>query len=160
MKNFSSWMITMFMVMFWVFRVIVTFQAQYGKSFGGFIAFNYTVEIILLFATILCIILFLRRNWLGGILYLGTYGLYFGGYILTNVVPSIIQNSAMNINVMQNAFVSAIGVVIAFCAFFDLLISKMRKKDPKDIKTDWFFKNEQYDRKYDDRADKNQYRNY
>ena len=52
------------------------------------------------------------------------------------------------------------GLILAFCVFFDLLVTKIRKRDPKDKKTDWFFKNEQYDRKYDERADKNQYRNY
>ena len=40
------------------------------------------------------------------------------------------------------------------------MVNKIRKRDPKDKKTDWFFQNEQYDRKLDDRADKNQYRNY
>ena len=41
---------------------------------------------------------------------------------------------------------------------FDLLLDKNRKAHPKDKKTDWFYKNEQYDRKLDDRADKNNYR--
>ena len=35
---------------------------------------------------------------------------------------------------------------------------KNRKAHPKDKKTDWFYKNEQYDRKLDERADKNNYR--
>lgn len=52
------------------------------------------------------------------------------------------------------------GVIIAFCVFFDLMVNKLRKRDPKDKKTDWFFQNKEYDRKLDDRADKNQYRNY
>jgi len=43
-------------------------------------------------------------------------------------------------------------------AFFDVLLDKNRKAHPVDKQTDWFYKNEQYDRKMDDRADKNQYR--
>ena len=39
MKNITSWLLVMFMAMFWVFRVIIAFQAQYEKDFGGFIAF-------------------------------------------------------------------------------------------------------------------------
>ena len=160
MKNFSSWLLVMFMGMFWAFRIIVAFKAQYQEDFGGFIAFNLTIEIILLFVAILCMILVLRRNIFGGILYLASYGFYFGGYIITNMLPSIMSGEAMNVSIMQNAFVSAVGLIIAFCVFFDLLVNSIRKRDPKDKKTDWFFNNEQYDRKYDDRADKNQYRNY
>ena len=160
MKNFSSWLLVMFMGMFWAFRIIVAFKAQYQEDFGGFIAFNLTIEIILLFVAILCMILVLRRNIFGGILYLASYGFYFGGYIITNMLPSIMSGEVMNVSIMQNAFVSAVGLIIAFCVFFDLLVNSIRKRDPKDKKTDWFFNNEQYDRKYDDRADKNEYRNY
>lgn len=160
MKNLSSWLLVMFMGMFWLFRLIVAFQAQYEQNFGGFIAFNYTIEIVLLFVVILCILLVLRRNLFGGILYLVSYGYYFGGYILKNAIPVLISGETMNMAVMQNTLASAVAVIIAVCVFFDLVVSKIRKKDPKDKKTDWFFNNEQYDRKYDERADKNQYRNY
>ena len=156
MKSLSSWLISMFMIMFWGFRVAVAFQAQYEKDFGGFIAFNLNLEVILLFIVILCIILFLKRVLLGGILYLGAYGYYFGSYILQNIQ----LGASMPIQVMQNVFVAALGITIAFCAFFDLVIARVRKKDPRDKKTDWFFQNEQYDRKLDERADKNEYRNY
>ena len=160
MKSFSSWLLVMFMGMFWIFRLIVAFQAQYEQDFGGFIAFNTTIEVVLLFVVILCIILFLRRNIIGGILYLVSYGYYFGGYILTNTIPELTSGEAMSASVMQNSFVSLVGIVIAFCVCFDLVVNKIWKRDPKDKKTDWFFDNEQYDRKYDERADKNQYRNY
>ena len=56
--------------------------------------------------------------------------------------------------------VAGIGLVLAILVFFDLVIAKMRKTDPKDQKTDWYFKNDKYDRQYDERADKNQYRNF
>ena len=156
MKSLSSWLLVMFMGMFWIFRIIVAFQAQYGETFGGFIVFNSTVEIELLFVAILCMILVLRRNWIGGIIYLASYGYYFGGYIFSNIT----SEGEMSAAVMQNVFVSAIGVIIAFCVFFDLMVNKLRKRDPKDKKTDWFFQNKEYDRKLDGRADKNQYRNY
>ena len=39
-----------------------------------------------------------------------------------------------------------------------MLVDKGRKANPKDKKTDWFFKNSDYDRKYDDRADRNEYK--
>ena len=160
MKSLSSWLLVMFMAMFWLFRVVVAFQAQYEKDFGGFIAFNMTIEVILLFVVILCMALVLRRNIIGGIIYLLSYGYYFGGYILTNGIPAIASGEILGMSVMQNIMVAAIGVILALFVFLDLMIARVRRKDPKDKKTDWYFQNDKYDRKYDERADKNQYRNY
>ena len=160
MKSLSSWLLVMFMAMFWLFRVVVAFQAQYGNDFGGFIAFNMTIEVILLFAVILCMALVLKRNIIGGIIYLLAYGYYFGGYILMNGIPAIASGGTLGMSVMQNTMVAAIGVILALFVFLDLMIARVRRKDPKDKKTDWYFQNDKYDRKYDERADKNQYRNY
>ena len=160
MKSLSSWLLVMFMAMFWLFRVVVAFQAQYANDFGGFIAFNMTIEVILLFVVILCMALVLRRNIIGGIIYLLSYGYYFGGYILTNGIPAIASGETLGMSVMQNTMVAAVGIILALFVFLDLMIARVRRKDPKDKKTDWYFQNDKYDRKYDERADKNQYRNY
>ena len=160
MKSLSSWLLVMFMAMFWLFRVVVAFQAQYEKDFGGFIAFNMTIEVILLFVVILCMALVLRRNIVGGIIYLLSYGYYFGGYVLMNAIPAIASGETVAMSVMQNTMVAAVGVILALFVFLDLMIARVRRKDPKDKRTDWYFQNDKYDRKYDERADKNQYRNY
>ena len=160
MKSLSSWLLVMFMGMFWIFRIVVAFQAQYEKNFGGFITFNLTVEVILLFLVIVCMALVLRRNIIGGIIYLGAYGYYFGGYIVTNSLSSLINGETLSMSVLQNTMVAAVGLLIALFVFFDLLIARVRRRDPKDKKTDWYFQNDKYDRKYDERADKNEYRNY
>ena len=157
MKSLSSWLFVMFMGLFWIFRIAVAFQDQYGKDFGGFIAFNPTVEVVLLFVVVLCMILFLRRMLIGGIIYFISYAYYFGGYILTTGLPSIMQGNT-EISIIQNTFVSAVGLVLAFCVLADLLIARVRRRDPKDKKTDWFFQNEKYDREFDERADRNQYK--
>ena len=59
---------------------------------------------------------------------------------------------------MASAFFSLIGVILAVAVLIELLLDKNRKVHPVDKKTDWFYKNEQFDRKMDDRADKNNYR--
>ena len=160
MKNISSWLIAIFMFMFWVFRVIVAFQAQYEKDFGGFTAFNLKLEVILLFIVVLCIILFLRRNIIGGLIYIVAYSYYFGGYLLINAVPKLTEGESLNFIILQNAIVSVLGTLLGIFALLDLIIDRTRKRDPKDKKTDWFFKDNKYDRKLDERADKNEYRNY
>ena len=51
-----------------------------------------------------------------------------------------------------------IELVIPIFALFILIYDKKQEIDPVDQKTDFFYKGNQYDRKYDDRADKNNYR--
>ena len=50
------------------------------------------------------------------------------------------------------------GLILAIFAIFDVLLDKNRKAHPVDKQTDWFYKNKDYDRKLDERADKNNYR--
>ena len=160
MKSLFSWMLAMFMVMFWIFRFVVALMTQTNESWAGFIVFDNTQEIILLFVTVLSFILVVKRNLLGGLLYIISYGYYFGGYVLANVLPVITEGTTLSIDVIQNVVVAVIGLFIALFTLFDLMIEKLRKKHYSDSKTDWFFNNKEHDREIDERADKNQYRIY
>ena len=62
MKNFSTWLVVLFMAMFWVFRVIVALMAQLNLDFGGITPLNSQLEIILLFVVLVCIILVAKRK--------------------------------------------------------------------------------------------------
>ena len=62
------------------------------------------------------------------------------------------------IEIYTNLFFDAIGILIPLVALIDVLLDKNRKLNPTDKKTDWFYKNKDYDRKLDERADKNNYR--
>lgn len=157
MKSMASYLLAIFMVMFWIFRIIVAFTASMGIDIG-FVPMNMNIEIILLFVTIPCVILVVKRKLIGAIIYLITYGMYFG-MDLYNIVTGIMAGTTTLVTYTR-AFVSFVGVIIPIAVFFDLLIDKNRKAHPVDKKTDWFYKNEEFDRKLDSRADKNQYRNY
>ena len=51
MRTFANWMIAMFMILYWGFRVVVAYQASvYAEFFVQPI--NLTVEIVLLFVAI------------------------------------------------------------------------------------------------------------
>ena len=159
MKNFSTWMLVMFMVMFWGFRVIVTLMAQMGKDLGGMEPLNIQMEIILAFVVLVCLVLIVKRKMIGGLIYLLSYGMYFGVNIFNytmNMIEQQTQNLGSSIHI--SAFVSLVGIILPIAVLLDLLVDKGRKANPKDKKTDWFYKNEQYDRKLDERADKNNYR--
>lgn len=158
MKNFSTWMLVMFVIMFWGFRAIVTLMTQMGKDLGGMEPLNMQLEIILLFVVLVCIILIVKRKMVGALIYLLSYGMYFGVNLYNYVMTIMEQTENLPATIHMSAFVSLLGMILPLAILFDLLMDKNRKANPKDKKTDWFYKNEQYDRKLDERADKNNYR--
>lgn len=157
MKNFSTWLLILFMGMFWVFRIIVALMSEISTDFP-FTPLNQQMEIILLFVVLLCMILIVKRKVIGALIYLLAYGMYFGVDLLNNVNLIIKAEETIALNTYTNTFLSLIGMVIPIAVLFDLLLDKNRKNNPRDKKTDWFYKNENFDRKMDERADKNNYR--
>lgn len=155
MKNFSTWMLVMFMVMFWVFRVIVTVMPEFGTTLGGIAPLNQNLEIILSFVVLVCIVLIVRRKLIGALIYLLAYGMYFGVDVINNI-QTVLNGASME--TALNVFISIIGIILPIAVLADLLLDKGRKANPKDKKTDWFYNNEQFDRKLDERSDKNNYR--
>ena len=160
MKNFSTWMLVMFMVMFWILRIIVALAFELNWSFAGIEAVNGEVqyEVILLFVALVCIILVVKRKMIGGLLYLLSYGIYFGIDIVDNLQNVFTALETVDINLYINLFMSLLGIIIPVAVMFDLIMDKNRKLHPKDKKTDWFYANEKFDRQLDERADKNNYR--
>lgn len=156
MKSVGSYLLVFFMAMFWVFRIIVAFAATMGLDFA-FQPLNQNIEIILLFVTLVCLILVVKRKLIGAIIYLISYGMYFGVDIY-NTVTKLMNGGAIEITQYASILMSFIGIVLPICVVFELLLDKNRKAHPVDKKTDWFYKNEQFDRKMDERADKNNYR--
>ena len=157
MKNFSTWLLVCFMVMFWVFRIMVALMTQMHQDF--FIApFDLTIEIILLFVVLVCLVLVVKRKILGALLYLLAYGMYFGSDVMTKVTAIMEDASQVGLADYTALIISLIGIILPIAVLLDLLADKNRKAHPTDKKTDWFYKKEQYHRKLDDRADKNNYR--
>ena len=77
MKKFSTWLLVMFMVIFWILRIIVTLSYEMKWDFGGLVPLNINMEIPLLFIALLCMILVVKRKIIGALLYLLSYGMYF-----------------------------------------------------------------------------------
>ena len=158
MKNFSTWMLVIFMIMFWIFRIIVTLTSELNIDIG-FVPLNSQMEIILLFVTLLSIILVVKRKIVGGLIYILSYGMYFGVDLSNNVMKLLEQSEIpVGMTIYTSTFVSLLAMILAVAVLLDLLVDKSRKVNPIDKKTDWFYKNEQYDRQLDERADKNNYR--
>ena len=155
MKTLLNWLLTIFAIMFWIFRLVVTFMYSMNMDFI-FKPFNMNIEIILLFVTVITILLIAKRKLIGGILYFLTYGGYFGYGIYLAV--NDLQTGANMTSVVATFFISAIAILLSFITLTDILISKNKGSNASDKKTDWFYQNKSYDRELDERADKNNYR--
>ena len=156
MKNLSSWLIVMFILMFWMFRILVAINGTMEMDF--FVKpIDNNIEVILLFVVLLCVPFIFKRKLIGAIIYLISYGWYFGRSLIENVMQ-IINGETLSINTYMSMFVALIAITLPIVAVFDILLDKNRMKNPVDKQTDWFYKNEEYDRKLDERADKNNYR--
>lgn len=162
MANFSTWLLAIFMVMFWLFRAIVALCTQFSVDLLGIVAYNFNWEVIIAFATLVCIILVVKRKLIGSLLYLMLYGVYFGEHFITNIV-ALIQGQAITTSFAMNLLVDLVAIVLALFVLLDMLVDKGRKANPIDRKTDWYFKNEKYDEELkarDQREDKNEYKFY
>ena len=157
MKKFSTYLLVMFMVLFWVLRIIITVSAQFGSNFMGVTPIDENFEIILLFAFLLCAVLVVKRKIIGALLYLGLYAVYFGGDI-TDKIGILSSGETLTMGQSADLMLSIIGIIIPLAVLIDLLLDRGRKEHPVDKKTDWFYKNEKFDRELDERADKNNYR--
>ena len=155
MKNFSSWLIAMFAFMFWAFRLIGTTLYSIGNEFM-FVPTNMAMEVALLFITFICICFMVKRKLLAAVIYLIAHFIYYGPVFAQHFMQ-LIQNT-LPIELYMSTLFELFALGLALAALFDVLLDKNRKAHPTDKKTDWFYKNKDYDRKLDDRADKNNYR--
>ncbi|MBR2290560.1 MAG: hypothetical protein IJ867_08340 [Clostridia bacterium] len=150
-----SYMLTILGIVFWLFRAVITAMYTAGTSFP-IEPLNTGWEIALLFASIPCIILVLRRNVIGAALYVAVYVSYFGT-ALYNSFNHVAD--PLNVSGQIDIIMSIIGIVIPVLTFIDVWLNKHRKAlFSKKSTTDWYYTNKEYDRQLDERADKNQYK--
>lgn len=155
MTSLFSYLLTFLAIIFWVFRAIVTILYQLDREFFT-TPLNTTYEIILLFLTLPCLILVVKRNIVGAAAYLALYGIYFGAALYEYLTASVA--SGFDIATGANLIFTVVGVIIPLLTFLDILVNKNRTLGNGNKKADWFYKNEDYDRQFDERADRNQYR--
>ena len=162
MASFSTWILVIFMVMFWLFRAIVALCTQFSIDLLGIVAYDFNIEVVIAFATLLCILLVVKRKLIGSLLYLVMYGVYFGEHFISNIML-IVQGQTITTDFALNLIADLVAILLALFVLFDVLIDKSRKANPIDRKTDWYFKNEKYDeelKKRDQREDTNEYKFY
>ena len=146
-----SYMVNMFAIMFWLFRVYVALMVSSGSEIQ-FTTPGLELEITVIFITLISIFMIFKRNLIFASIYLGTYFAFFTyGIALMNGNISTNKQSL-------NAMVMIAGIIIALLNFLDVMFNKNRKGSTKDNKTDWFYATDKYEREFDERADRNQYK--
>ena len=159
MKNMASWLITVFIVTFWIFRLVVAFLASMDID-TGFNPTDMMSEITVLFVSFFSILLIIKRHIIGAILYATAYGFYFGASAFKGIMDIISANGVVSMYIQGGVgmLVSLVAIFLAIAVLVDLLFNKDRAEEKDNKETHWFYKNKKYERKLDERADKNQYR--
>ena len=146
-----SYMVNMFAIMFWLFRVYVALMISGGSEIP-FTTPGIEMEIAVIFITLISIFMIFRRNLIFASIYLGTYFAFF-----TYGIALMYGNISTNTQLL-NAMLMILGILIALLNFLDVMFNKNRKGSTKDNKTDWFYATDKYEREFDERADRNQYK--
>ena len=157
MQKFSTWMVLSLDVMFWILRIIAALTDTMAIDFM-IKPIDMNMEIIMIFVALVSFVLIAKRKFLGAIIYMIGYFGYFGIALVTNLQK--MTTTGGSVNDYGTVMFSLVGVALPIFTFLDLLLDKNRQLHPTDKKTDWFYKDEKYDMKKDERADKNNYRNY
>lgn len=152
----ASYLLTTLGIMFWIFRGFVAALESMEMEFIC-TTLNLKLEIIILFATLPCMLLVIKRNLVGATLYFGIYGAYFGT-ALYNSFMGMNGEEGLTISNSMSLFSSVLGIIIPLFTFLDILLNRYRRNLGLDKKTEWYYNNEKFDREYDERADRNQYK--
>lgn len=155
MRTMSHYLIIMLSVMLFIFRLVVVFTTVLGIEFAVQ-SINVNYEMIFLVIMLISIILMTKSKLSGAIIFLISSIAYYGPTLLNQLI--YLSNNTISIEVAMQIVISLICVIIPIFAFFIIAFAKQQERKPVDKKTDFFYKNEAYDRKYDERADKNNYR--
>ena len=154
MRTMANYLIIMLTVILFIFKLIVVITATMGIEFMVQ-PINVNYEMALLFIMIISIILMSKNKLSGAVILLIASVAYYGPTLLGQIIG---LSAGVNINSALETVVSLAGVIIPTFAFFIIAFAKEQEKRPVDKKTDFFYKTDRYDRNYDDRADKNNYR--
>ena len=155
MTTLFSYLLTFLGILFWIFRVITTLLYELDVEFFS-VPLNETLEVMVLFATLPCLLLVIKRNIIGAAAYFGIYGAYFGTALYNQLMG--IHEEGITVVSGSDSLILLVGILISLFTFLDILLNKHRGNFGLDSKTKWFYSNDKYDREFDERADKNQYK--
>ena len=153
MNALFSFLLLFMAIIYWVFRVIVCLMSTMQLDFFTQ-PYNADFEIIMLFVIVFCIVLVIKRNIIGPTIYFGVSLAYFG----SSLYEKLMATGEFTLIGGSEILLEAIGLIIPLLMFLDILTNKNKMNFAEARKTEWYFGTDKYDRQYDERADKNQYK--
>ena len=147
-----SYILLMMAGMLWILRIAATITTTLGTEFP-IAVYNMSIEIPLLFITFFSFLFIFKRKIIGALVYMLTYVGYFGMFLY-----NIINKGDITPDDYLNILISILCVIIPIFIFLDIGLNRNQKNVSLDKKTDWFYKNKKFDREFDERADRNQYK--
>ena len=150
MIGMISYLISFLGILFWMLRIAVCFCASMEMEFPVE-PMNLYLELVVLFISIPCFALILKRNVIGAFIYFLTFTFYFGNDLYNNTIGG---QMAAPLTVLMDF----LGVFLPLLSLIDIGVNKDRFGKAEDRKTVWFYGNKDFDRELDERADKNNYR--
>ena len=117
MKTFANWMTVIFMIMYWGFRIFITYMFTNGGEYPVK-PINLYTEIVVLFITFMCIVLVFKRQRVGGFIYFGINMMYYGFELYKSISNTIADGG--KIDVMGSGldmFASFLGIVMGIVVF-------------------------------------------
>ncbi len=157
MRSFEYYLILFFSGILFLFRLVVVITTVLGVKFSV-VSLNVPFELVLLLLMLISIVLMVKIKLTGSIIFLVSSLCYYVPDLINSLENLSEVTSTIEGNIQLIATV--IGILIPLFAFFIMLMAKKQQVRPVDKKTDFFYKGNQYDREYDERADKNNYRIY
>ena len=157
MTSAFSYMLTFMGIIFWLVRTVIAVMEYLGKAFIC-TTLNLNIEIIVIFATLICFLFVIKRNLIGAAFYFGINGAYFGTALYNSLMKITDVEYGLATNTTLDLLFAVMGILIPLFTFLDILINKNRKNTTLNSKVGWFYDNEQFDRKFDERADRNEYK--
>lgn len=147
-----SYILLMMAGVLWILRIAATVTETLGTEFP-IAVYNMSIEIPLLFITFFSFLFIFKRKIIGALVYMLTYVGYFGMFLY-----NIINKGDITPDDYLNILISILCVIIPVFIFLDIGLNRNQKNVSLDKKTDWFYKNKKFDREFDERADRNQYK--
>lgn len=157
MTSAFSYMLTFLGIIFWLIRTVIAVMEYLGKTFIC-TTLNLNIEIIVIFATLIAFLFVIKRNLIGAAFYFAINGAYFGTALYNSLMKITDVEYGLATNTTLDLLFAVMGILIPLFTFLDILINKNRKNTTLNSKVGWFYDNEQFDRKFDERADRNNYR--
>ena len=154
--SIGSYLLLIFSFLFWLFRIAVCVCAQLGNVFVV-APTNLEFEVVGLFIMLPILLWLTKRKLIPAILYLGAILIFYIQDFISGISMLFSGQTLLTSQLYTFGF-ACFAIILGIMHLISCILVGMNLGTSKERKTDWFYKNEEYDRELDERSDKNNYK--